>query len=206
MERSTVRTSLIKILQRAYSGEKAAALAYRGHWKSLSEADEIARIRRIEAEEWTHRAIVGRMLNALEAKPVRSREMASWAIGRLVGLLCHISGWFLAMYFAGKLESANTEEYGGAAALAGMLDLTEFYRELMAMSVVEKEHEMFFLNMASGHRAFPMCTRLFRWGGASPERTGCAGASRSERDFVPRSMGPVQTALVDARVLSNSVK
>ncbi len=50
--------NLIRILQNAYSGERAAAFAYRGHWKSLKESAEKTQIQKIEAEEWQHRANV----------------------------------------------------------------------------------------------------------------------------------------------------
>ena len=39
---------LVAILQLAYSGELAAALAYRGHWKSVSDIEDRRRIRQIE--------------------------------------------------------------------------------------------------------------------------------------------------------------
>ena len=54
--------ALTAILRLAYSGELAAALAYRGHWKSVGDPDERARIRQIEEEEWHHRDLVGGML------------------------------------------------------------------------------------------------------------------------------------------------
>ena len=45
------RQNLIRILQNAYSGELAAAYAYRGHWQSLKKsAAERERIRQIEAK------------------------------------------------------------------------------------------------------------------------------------------------------------
>ena len=46
------RQNLICILQNAYSGEMAAAYAYRGHWRSLKKsAVEREKIRQIEAKE-----------------------------------------------------------------------------------------------------------------------------------------------------------
>jgi demethoxyubiquinone hydroxylase (CLK1/Coq7/Cat5 family) len=42
---------LILILKLAYSGERAAAYAYRGHWHSVRNPDERARIEAIENEE-----------------------------------------------------------------------------------------------------------------------------------------------------------
>ena len=58
----TAHENLIRILQNAHAGEVAAAYAYRGHWKSLRESPEKARIKEIEAEEWDHRRRVGEWL------------------------------------------------------------------------------------------------------------------------------------------------
>jgi rubrerythrin len=102
------RQNLIRILQNAYSGELAAAYAYRGHWRSLRKSDvEREQIRQIEAEEWTHRKEVGKWLEILDAKPRKFKEAMLWTIGRSLGAACHISGWFFPMYFAGRLESGN---------------------------------------------------------------------------------------------------
>ncbi len=43
------RQNLMRILQNAYSGEIAAAYAYRGHWKSLKDSPERTEIKKIEA-------------------------------------------------------------------------------------------------------------------------------------------------------------
>jgi len=102
---------LVAILRLAYSGELAAALAYRGHWKSISDAEDRLRIRQIEEEEWRHRSIVGDMLRDLGESPGRLREVRAWLIGRTLGLLCHVSGWLAPMYGAGRLESRNIREY-----------------------------------------------------------------------------------------------
>src|SRR4029077_1860867 len=85
------RSALIAILQLAFSGERAAGYAYRGHWNSVSDPEERARIRQIEDEEWDHRQHVGAMLKALGSEPSRSREIRTWLIGRALGLLCHVS-------------------------------------------------------------------------------------------------------------------
>ncbi len=45
MEPTTDRLDLARILRHAYSGERAAAYAYRGHWKSVADPGERARIR-----------------------------------------------------------------------------------------------------------------------------------------------------------------
>ncbi len=60
---------LIGLLQLAYSGELAAAYAYRGHSKSVSDPEERRRIEEIEREEWHHRKLVGEMLTDLRQNP-----------------------------------------------------------------------------------------------------------------------------------------
>ncbi|HET8644434.1 MAG TPA: ferritin-like domain-containing protein, partial [Vicinamibacteria bacterium] len=109
------RLGLIHVLQLAYSGERAAAYAYRGHWRSVADAEEAARIRQIEDEEWHHRRLVGDMLARLGARPRSLRELRALLIGRTLGLLCHLAGWYLPMYAAGRLESRNVREYETAA-------------------------------------------------------------------------------------------
>jgi demethoxyubiquinone hydroxylase (CLK1/Coq7/Cat5 family) len=56
------RLKLIRQLQDAYSGELAAAHAYRGHCHSVRDPQQRARIRQIEDEEWHHRRLVGGLL------------------------------------------------------------------------------------------------------------------------------------------------
>ena len=113
------RQDLIAILRLAYSGELAASLAYRGHWKSLSDREERQQIRKVEEEELHHRGLVGEMLKALEAPPRRIRELRAWVTGRILGGLCHVMGWLAPMYGAGRLESRNVREYEAAADWSG---------------------------------------------------------------------------------------
>lgn len=158
------RQRLIEILQNAYSGEQAAAYAYRGHWKSLRNADERREIQRIEREEWVHRREVGVMLAELGHAPVRSKEIRTWIIGRFLGLACRCIGWFLPMYFAGRLESGNAAEYDDASQHAAALGLDTYVAALDEMSEVEKEHEIFFQSMVTGHPWLPFMRKRFRWG------------------------------------------
>ncbi|HEX8369985.1 MAG TPA: ferritin-like domain-containing protein [Pyrinomonadaceae bacterium] len=157
------RQNLIRILQKAYSGELAAAYAYRGHWKSLKDSGEKTHIKKIEAEEWAHRAGVGRWLETLGARPRRLREAVFWTIGRSLGLTCRVSGWFFPMYFAGRLESQNVQEYVAAAEFAGKLGMTECFDEMMEMSRVEAEHEIFFRKTVAKHRLLPITRTFFKW-------------------------------------------
>lgn len=160
---NNAKKNLIRILQNAYSGELAAAYAYRGHWKSLKESKEKAQIKKIENEEWTHRENVGKWLEELNAKPKKLREIIFWTIGRSLGLTCFVSGWFFPMYFAGRLESGNVKEYEDAADFAKELQMSECFDELMEMARVEQEHEDFFRSVVSKHRLLPITKTFFRW-------------------------------------------
>jgi hypothetical protein len=164
MDHQGHRHDLIQILQGAYSGELAAGFAYRGHWKSVNNPNERAAIQKIEREEWIHRKRVGEMLASLGAGPRKLREAKLWVVGRAIGLACHLIGWFLPMYFAGRLESGNVIEYEVAASHAAALGLKEFEADLLVMAGVEKEHELFFSSVVAGHRLLPAISALFGWG------------------------------------------
>jgi demethoxyubiquinone hydroxylase (CLK1/Coq7/Cat5 family) len=140
------RRRLIDLLQLAYSGEKAAALAYQGHARSVSNKAEKAMIEKIERDEWVHRDKVGRLLARLEARPLPLQELRSSAIGHVLSFLCRFSGWFLPMYFAGKLETSNVCEYEKAAGWAKELGLDDFLADLHEMAAVEVEHERYFFD------------------------------------------------------------
>ncbi|HEY9792627.1 MAG TPA: demethoxyubiquinone hydroxylase family protein [Candidatus Obscuribacterales bacterium] len=158
------RAGLIHVLQMAYSGEKAAGLAYNAHWKSLKSPQLQQSIRRIEQEEWDHRQIVGAMLKEINAHPQRWREWMMTAIGTTVGFSCYLIGRFLPMYFAGRLEHGNVKEYDLAADHAEGMGLDEFAAELRRLSLVELQHEQFFLSAISGHALVPYMHKLFGWG------------------------------------------
>lgn len=162
-ELTTARSNLIRILQSAYSGEVAAAYAYRGHWKSLKDCPEKQRIKKIEEEEWDHRKRVGKWLEKLDAAPNPRREKIFWTIGKFLGHSCFISGWFFPMYFAGRLESQNSVEYEDAAVFAKELGMDECVQDLLDMARVEVEHEEFFSSVVAGHRLLPIMKRVFGW-------------------------------------------
>jgi len=109
---------LIAILQLAYSGERAAALAYSGHWRSLRDRSERERVREVGKDELHHRELIAGMLVALGAGTNRLRELRAGVIGRTLGIACYVSGWLAPMYGAGELESRNIREYEQAARYA----------------------------------------------------------------------------------------
>ena len=165
---SNARAKLIRQLQGAYSGELAAGFAYHGHWRSVRDAAERTRIAEIEADEWHHREQVAGLLRELGGKPNRIRDAIFWCIGRTLGALCHVSGWFVPMYGAGKLERGNIVEYEEAARYALECGHPEMIDCLLTMAEVEWEHERYFRERIIGHkllRLFPL------WDAAPPKKT-----------------------------------
>ncbi len=151
MDPFAARRRLIHLLQLAHAGERAAAHAYRGHWRSLPDGTEREAIRRIEEEEWDHRRIVLAMLHDLGAQPQALRETLMGALGRALGALCHVSGWFAPMYGAGKLEAQNVNEYTTAAGFAYTAQVPQHVEALLAMATVEREHETWFRQRCEKH-------------------------------------------------------
>ena len=160
--------NLIALLQLAYSAERAAGYAYRGHWHSVKDPDERARIKQIEDEEWHHRKLVGEMLESLGAGPNRQREIRSLIIGRVLGFLCHVMGWLAPMYGAGRLESRNIREYETAARHALACGRRDFVDCLLTMAEVEWEHEYYFRSRVMQHS---VGRKLNLWPSPPPKET-----------------------------------
>jgi rubrerythrin len=162
------RRKLIALLQLAYSGELAAAYAYRGHWNSVRGANERASIRSIEEDEWRHRKLVGEMLASVAAAPDQQRELRATIIGRVLGFLCHITGWLAPMYGAGRLESRNIREYETAARHARDCGREDLIDCLLEMAEVEWEHELYFRSRVEEHF---LGRRLPLWPQPPPKET-----------------------------------
>ena len=183
------RQKLIAILQLAYSGELAAAYAYRGHWHSLTRKDERDSVRNIENDEWRHRKFVGEMLKSLESGPDSFRELRAAIIGRSLGLLCHVTGWLAPMYGAGKLESLNIKEYETAARYARDSGRLDFIDCLLEMAEVEWDHERYFRTCVKKHA---LGRRLSLWEQPPPKET-------IRRSYEIESASPSYTPKFSAR-------
>src|SRR5262249_55400442 len=144
--------ALAAILRLAFSGELAAALAYRGHWHSVSDPNDRARIREIEDDEWRHRDLVGGMISKMGMVPLPARERRARAVGRTLAFFCHVAGWLAPMYGAGRLERRNIVEYETAARLAVRAGYPELVECLLTMAEVEWDHEQYFRSRVLSHR------------------------------------------------------
>lgn len=155
MDAHEARRELVRLLRLAYSGELAAAIAYRGHAASVSDPDERLAVLHIERQELVHRVCIGRMLGALGERPSKLREWRMRLTGGAISLFCKIGGWFWPMYGAGRLERRNIREYEDAARAANACGRSGFVDKLLHMAEVEWDHELWFREKAASHWMWP---------------------------------------------------
>ena len=173
---------LVDLLRKSYSAEKAAALAYVGHARSVSDPDEKAAIKRIEEDEWEHRQMVREIMRTYEIPISKYFELKYHVIGKLISLSCSLIGWFMPYYFAGRIESGNVCEYFRMMHYFDDLAIFQHHRRLYDMGMKEKEHEVYFLQRLKSHRLLPWFERMFGWGknGSLNDVTADAGYSAQE--------------------------
>ncbi|MEY2878448.1 MAG: hypothetical protein RLZZ15_828 [Verrucomicrobiota bacterium] len=156
--------ALVRLLQRAYSAERAAAFAYVGHAASLRDPVAKAAVKQIEDDEWEHRRHVLAIMRHHGVPVSRWFEAQYFLIGKLIGASCHVIGWFMPYFFAGKLESGNVCEYFVMMRYFRALGLREHDAVLYEMGMKEKEHEVYFLAQIAGSRWLPWFERVFARG------------------------------------------
>src|SRR5262249_40533396 len=157
----------------------------------LAPGEERRHIERIEEEELHHRRALQEMLRAMGCAPRPLREARAWLIGRALGLLCHVAGWLIPMYGAGKLESRDVSEDEAAARHAFGCRRFEWIDCLLTMAEVEWEHEAYFRGRVLASR---VGRRLPLWPAPPPKesirlrfdaecgaRAGVGAGSRGDR-------------------------
>jgi hypothetical protein len=155
---------LVDSLRKAYSAERAAAFAYIGHANSLKDSIEKAAVSQIETDEWSHRRDVLTLMHQYEIPVSLYYELKYYAIGKVISFSCHVIGWFMPYYFAGRLESGNVCEYFVMMQYFNDLNISEHDEMLYEMGIKEKEHEVYFLERIQQSRLLPAFERLFNWG------------------------------------------
>jgi demethoxyubiquinone hydroxylase (CLK1/Coq7/Cat5 family) len=155
---------LVRLLQLAYSAERAAAFAYVGHANSVRDPEAKQAIRQIEQDEWRHRDAVLAIMRQYDIAPSRWLEIQFFLIGRVLSISCHLIGWFMPYYFAGRLESGNVCEYFIMQQYFHELGITTHDELLHEMGIKEKEHEVYFQKSLEKSRLLPLFERLFGWG------------------------------------------
>ncbi len=155
---------LVDLLKKAYSAEKAASFAYQGHAASVKDPAEKAAIRQIELDEWHHREEVLKILSDFNIPISKWYEFKFYLIGKMISLSCHIIGWFMPFYFAGRLESGNVCEYFRMKHFFNSLGITKYDQILYDMGIKEKEHEIYFLEKIKTNKFLPYYEKYFAWG------------------------------------------
>ncbi len=155
---------LVKLLQTAYSAEKAASLAYIGHAASVKDSSMKKAIQQIEADEWEHRAEVLKIMQQYSIPISRWYEIKYYIIGKIIGASCFLIGRFMPYYFAGSLESGNVCEYFVMIKYFRSIGITAHDQVLYDMGVKEKEHEVFFLKTIENDGALRVFEKIFGWG------------------------------------------
>jgi rubrerythrin len=164
VEKRLDHPQLRKLLQKAYSAEKAAAYAYQGHAASVKDPMEKAAIRQIEEDEWNHRKEVLAIMNHYNIPVLRWYEIRFALVGRTISASCHVIGWFMPLFFAGKLESGNVCEYFRMKQYFNAIAIHDWDHILYEMGIKEKEHEVYFLEKIKQSRFLPFFERIFNWG------------------------------------------
>ncbi|WP_309640925.1 ferritin-like domain-containing protein [Flavobacterium sp.] len=156
---------LVDLLRKAYSAEKAASFAYQGHAASVKDENEKTAIHQIEMDEWLHRKEVLQIMNDFDIAVSKWYELKFHIIGKTISLSCHIIGWFMPFYFAGRLESGNVCEYFRMKHFFNALGITKYDQVLYDMGMKEKEHEVYFLEKIKDNKLLPFFEKVFSWGG-----------------------------------------
>jgi hypothetical protein len=155
METGPARSALIRGLRTAYSGELGAALAYLGHRHALPPGRDRGVIAKILKDELHHRQLLLAMLHDFGARPDPKGERRMGWIGRSIGFLCHIGGWFVPMYGAARLEASNIVEYEDLARLAWYAGRPAEVDTLLHLAEVEWDHELVLRSLCEDHWAWP---------------------------------------------------
>jgi rubrerythrin len=155
---------LVRLLQKAYSAEKAAAFAYIGHAVAVKSQEEKKAISQIEKDEWEHRKEVLSIMENYDIPISQLFEIQFYIIGKVIAASCSILGWFMPHFFAGRLESGNVCEYFVMMHYFHSLGIKEHDEVLYEMGVKEKEHEVYFLNQIQDSKLLPFFEKVFGWG------------------------------------------
>lgn len=158
---------LVDLMKKAYSAEKAAAFAYQGHAAAVKNPNEKKAIRQIEIDEWNHRTEVLEIMRQYDVSISKFYEFKFHVIGKIISFSCHVIGWFMPFYFAGRLESGNVCEYFRMKQFFNSLGIKEHDVVLYEMGIKEKEHEVYFLEQIKDNKLLPFFEKLFFWGKGS---------------------------------------
>ncbi|CAN5802936.1 hypothetical protein BH10BAC2_BH10BAC2_41160 [soil metagenome] len=91
-------------------------------------------------------------------------EAKYYLIGKLIAASCYVIGWFMPIYFAGRLESGNVCEYFRMMRFFHELGIKEHDKVFYEMGIKEKEHEVYFIEIIKLSKLLPLFEKIFFWG------------------------------------------
>jgi hypothetical protein len=121
-------------------------------------------VNQIETDEWNHRREVLAIMDTYGISVSRWYEFKFHVIGKIIAASCYLIGWFMPIYFAGRLESGNVCEYFRMKDYFHALGITAHDGILTEMGLKEKEHELYFLELVKDHPLLPFFEKVFAWG------------------------------------------
>ena len=125
---------------------------------------EIGQVSALIKEIKPARDIIDEIMNEYHIPVSGWNEIKYAVIGKTISISCYVIGWFLPMYFAGRLESGNVNEYIVMKDFFNKLGITKHDQILTIMGLKEKEHEIFFLEQIRKHKLLPLFEKVFNWG------------------------------------------
>lgn len=139
---------LISLLQNAHAAELAAYNAYEGHWKSTTNVDDRLHIKFIQREEEDHIFMLEYMLDRIGAKPNHFKDLIFITMGKIISIMCYISGRWAVMYGAGIMERIGATSYCEIAKIADEFGQKDFVETLCMMGYTEETHGEYFMAKA----------------------------------------------------------
>jgi hypothetical protein len=91
-------------------------------------------------------------------------EIQFYIIGKTISFSCHIIGWFMPFYFAGRLESGSVCEYFRIKQYFNSIGISKYDQLLYDLGMKEKEHEVYFLEVIKTNKFLPYYEKYFNWG------------------------------------------
>jgi demethoxyubiquinone hydroxylase (CLK1/Coq7/Cat5 family) len=155
---------VLRWLRRAHAGELGAALAYRGHARSVRRPAERVRLYAILHEELGHRAEAAVLLaDRGEAGDARlGRGVAR--LGRVAAIGCRCTGHWAPMLGAALAEAINVSEYHRLALAAERAGDAEVVAFAVRSRRLEAEHARWFVACAARHGGMmAMVARVVPW-------------------------------------------
>jgi hypothetical protein len=135
---------LIKMLQFAHAYEVAAYHAYEGHWRSVTNRNELDYLSEIDLNELDNIDVLEDILRQLGADTDWYMEHCAEYIGEFVGLLCYHTGWNIPKFVTKIMDRIGMFSYSRIATEALRNGLFEAHDDLMEIAGVESEHDRLF--------------------------------------------------------------